>query len=111
VALTIDRHARLLASGGAAEAIGGFGGAGFGPGDGALRGVPAVIERGDMLGGRDADADAADAAAAAAGDGGGGGGDAAEVARLLRGLRPSQIALVGACMRDTAVAYTGDAAG
>ena len=109
MALTIDRHARLLASGGAAEAIGGFGGAGFGPGDGALRGVPAVIERGDMLGGRDADADAADAAAAA-GDGSGGG-EAAEVARLLRGLRPSQIALVGACMRDTAVAYTGDAAG
>ena len=36
---------------------------------------------------------------------------AAEVARLLRGLRPTQIALVGACMRDTAVAYTGDAAG
>jgi hypothetical protein len=111
VALTIDRHARLLASGGAAEAIGGFGGAGFGPGDGALRGVPAVIERGDMLGGRDADADAADAAAAAAAGDGGGGGEAAEVARLLRGLRPSQIALVGACMRDTAVAYTGDAAG
>ena len=109
MALTIDRHARLLAGGGAAEAIGGFGGAGFGPGDGVLRGVPAVIERGDMLGGRDADADAADAAAAA-GDGSGGG-EAAEVARLLRGLRPSQIALVGACMRDTAVAYTGDAAG
>jgi hypothetical protein len=72
-------------------------------GSAALPGTAPIIERGDMTA-----ADVHDVDVDGAGENEG---TLNPLDALLLGLSPSQVALVAACLRDTAIAYTSDASG